>query len=303
MTTYVFTRPENRQSAERLGYPLSLGNARGIPAGSNVIRWGVSSPEDQRGWGTVLNKSAVLQISIDKVAALQALARVVTTPKLFLEGQTLPAGKYVVRPYVHAQGSDFQLVTSSGNRRVAEGHHATEFIPDTNEYRVWFVRGEYLVARRVPLEAQGNTPTDPCRSTWGYEAVQTCFPKLKAEMDKARMAIPLDFGAADVLWKEDYDANGGRWVFLEINSAPSLDTPRVLRHFQTHLQAIVGPPVAQEVVTQPPPRESAPNRRLSSPVGATPTADVSWEERYREQVRAQVAARKLQIQQEEWSRA
>ncbi len=282
MTTFVLTRPENSKSAVKLGYP-TVTDERQIPEGSNVIRWGNGMTPDRRGWEVVLNKAAALAVSTDKLEALRKLSRVVNTPEVFVDGDILPRGhRYVCRPANHAEGSDFELV--NGGTQL-HGHHATRFIEDTREYRVWFVRDKYLCAKRVPRSSEGQSPDDPCRSKWGYGEYVTIFSKLKEEMAKARQAIPLDFGAVDVLWSE----SEGKWYFLEFNSAPSLDTSTLVKHFQTHLQAIVGAPAIREVVeaVRPTPRpvERQPERRPVTPSGAT-----SYEARMRAKFEAEKAA-------------
>lgn len=280
MSVVVLTRPENAVSAVRLGYPV-VHDASRIPDGSVVIRWGDSQSSESRSWAAVLNKRSVLQISTDKPAALRSLSRVVSTPRMFHSGDSLPRGKrYVVRPQTHSEGSDFSIL--EGGERVPSESHATELIENVNEYRVWFVREKYLVAKRVPRRSEGQSETDLCRSKWGYSFRDECFPKLAEEMAKARTAIPLDFGAVDVLWKTGDGDTPGKWYFLEFNSAPSLDHDRVLGHFQTHLsrvlesvQRAVGPsethlqPILatfqrQEVSRAVPTPENSANRQLRS---------------------------------------
>lgn len=304
MGTIVLTRPENAKSAVKLGYPVCM-ERTGIPRGSTVIRWGNGLDPDTAGWAQVLNKASVMQISTDKPAALAALARVVATPKLYHQGDLLPRGaRYVGRPASHAEGSDFNLIDLRGATRGVSvtDDHATEYIEDTNEYRVWFVRNKYLLSRRVPLAAEGQSEDDTCRSKWGYQAIAEMFPKLKEEVTKARQAIPLDFGAIDVLWKEGDGTvahSVGKWYFLEFNSAPSLDTDRVLSFFKRELKAILGPETPSEVVQAVPARENAANRSVARPEAIVrPVAGPSWEQKYRAELLASKKARELEIQRE-----
>ena len=296
----VLTRPENAKSAVKLGYPVFTDLSQ-IPSGSKVIRWGNGLGADSRNWTHVLNKASVMELSTNKLAALQALKRTVLTPDIWEEGDEVPAGlKIVVRPNSHAEGSDFELVTTPRNYVVPDDRHATRFIEGTREYRVWFVHDKYLVAKRVPRTSEGQTASDPCRSKWAYGPFVEIFPKLKEEMGKARMAIPLDFGAADVLWKD-----GEGWLFLEINSAPSLDTPTVLGHFQRAISSILGPQTTASVPEVVPVRESAANRQLEASLPAPqsrsclePVRRSSWEERYKAELLAKVTARKRELEEE-----
>ena len=291
----TLTRPENAKSAIKLGYPV-FSSAYHIPNASKVIRWGNGMDSDKPGWALVLNKSATLQLSIDKLAALQALSRTVKTPDLKTEGTRTTSGSWVVRPHNHAEGSDFEV--RDGAFTVPSGYHATRFIPYTREYRVWFIRDKYLVAKRVPRTSEGQSSDDQCRSKWGYSFCDVVFSKLKEEMGKARLAIPLDFGAADVLWTDDWNGSGsGAYAFLEINSAPSLDHDRVLEHFQTHLASILGPQTAQVVPEVVPTRENAANRSLECRSN-TPVATVDWKARYKAKLAVQVAAEKAAIEKE-----
>ena len=288
----TLTRSENAKSAIKLGYPL-YSSAASIPAGSNVIRWGNGLEPDKPGWAAVYNKASVLAVSTDKLAALQSLARTVKTPELRTEGQRITEGKWVVRPANHAEGSDFEL--RDGPFTVDSGCHATRFVPDTREYRVWFIRDKYLVAKRIPRATEGQRADDPCRSKWGYSFFTECFEKLAQEMAKARQAIPLDFGAADVLWTDDYNRSGeGAWIFLEINSAPSLDHDRVLSHFMRHLGDLVA--------SSPTPVVAPTVRRVAPAVAPVPVASArsteTWEARYRRELEAKVAARKAQLEKE-----
>lgn len=293
MTTFVLTRPENAKSAIKLGYPTVTEDSD-IPSGASVIRWGNGLSPDRRGWSMVLNKSTVLQLSTNKLEALRSLSRTVKTPEIYTHGQTLPRGhRYVARPANHAEGSDFQLINGGV---TCPTDHATRFIEDTREYRVWFIRDKYLVARRVPRSSEGQTASDPCRSKWGYEFCSGIFEKLKTEMDKARLAIPLDFGAVDVLWHDESSS----WYFLEFNSAPSMDSERVLKHFQTHLKAIVGTQTTSEVVQAERPPSDAPNRRIERPVtpSVSPSASVTWEDRYKAKLLAERKAKEERIYRE-----
>lgn len=293
MTIFTLTRPENAVSGTRLGYPCVTDAGR-IPSGATVIRWGDSQSPESRSWHAVLNKKSVLQLSVDKLAALESMSRVVKTPEIFQEGSRLPRGRFVVRPASHAEGSDFNV--RDGGYVVPTGHHATRLIEPSREYRVWFVRSNYFVAKRVPRTSEGQTADDLCRSKWGYQFQPQCFPKLAEEMAKARQAIPLDFGAVDVLWKDGDGDVPGAYYFLEFNSAPSLDHDRVLGHFQTHLQAILRTLARPEVPTVVPTQENAANR-ISERIVASP-APSSWEEKYKAKLLAERKAKEAAIYKE-----
>lgn len=311
MSVFVYTRPENSKSAVKLGWPVTT-DFRQIPRGSTVIRWGNGNGSDPRDWPRVLNKASVMELSTNKLAALQKMKEAgVSVPEVYTSGQSLPRGhRYVARPASHAEGSDFQLV--DGGQRCPTDH-ATRFIEDAREYRVWFIHDKYLCAKRVPGEEEGQEADNPCRSKWLYGPYIQPFPGLKEQMAKVRLAIPLDFGAVDALWSE----SERKWFILEVNSAPSLDAPGVLRHFQTHLtnivasvpsatgrsethlQAIVGAPEPEEIVRAEPEPVRAANRQPErpTPIRQAP-ATLTWEERYEAKLRAEKAAKEKEI----WNR-
>lgn len=303
MGTIVLTRPENAKSAVKLGFPVVM-EKREVPHNSRVIRWGNGLETDSSGWSLVLNKHSVLQISTDKLTALRSMGRVVTVPNSYDCGETLPRGhRYVGRPASHSEGSDFHLIDCRTQAATLTDDHATRYIEDANEYRVWFVREKYLVARRVPISAKGQSASDSCRSKWGYEFIPACFPKLKEEVTKARSAIPLDFGAIDVLWKEGEGNQPGKWYFLEFNSAPSLDHDKVLKHFQTHLKAILGPEAASEVAEQVQTPQSVarrpqtiPTRNYATPSVQAPSSD--WKAKYKAKLIAEKKAEEERIYKE-----
>lgn len=302
--TLVLTRPQNAVSAVKLGYPVVTSVAE-IPNGQRVIRWGNSGETDHRSWPLVLNKRQPLELAINKLAALQSLARVVKTPEIAT--RRVESGTWILRPENHAEGSDFSTIDGPCN--IAEGYHATRLIHPSREYRVWFVRENMLVAKRVPRTSEGQSEDDICRSKWGYKILDEVFPKLAAEVVKARQAIPLDFGAMDVLWKDELcdaqsrtGSEGGKWYFLEVNSAPSLDHARVLEFFKTHLNAILRVVPASEVVQAVPPAENACNRSLARPE-AIPGAQVEhspegWEARYKAKLMADRRAKEARIYRE-----
>lgn len=289
--TVVLTRPQNAVSAVKLGYPVVMASAD-VPSGSAVIRWGNGTEPDKRGWPMVLNKKSVLELSTDKLEALRSMNRVVNTPTIYLD--RIPhSTKAVIRPANHAEGSDFSVVT--GPCFVPDGHHGTEFISPSREYRVWFVRGNYLVAKRVPRLSEGQSAEDLCRSKWGYSFVSECFPKLAEEMAKARTAIPLDFGAVDVLWKDGSGGQPGKYYFLEFNSAPSLDHDRVKDFFKTHLQAILRTVAQSEAPQVVPTQENAANRRIERPTAIVEPPVDDWDARYEAKLRAERKAKEDRI--------
>lgn len=263
MSVFTLCIPRTAKSAVKLGYP-TMNDVTSVPGDATIIHWGNSQGFSS---DNHINKPEAIRKAADKIAALQTLARhEVPVPRYWAEGDTIGSGfKVVVRPNEHAEGSDFEVHTTRGAEVVPTGHHATEYIPDTREYRVWAVRkpnnGPYsmgytmLCARRVPRRSEGQTASDLCRSKWGYEFCDQVFPGLSPHVTKAMEALGLDFGALDCLWKP---GNPGRWYILEVNTAPSLDTDRVLSFMKGGINALVSARTPQETPRVAPRSESRP---------------------------------------------
>ncbi len=257
-------------SARRIGYPC-VRETRDRNA--VTVNWGVSMAErfpTQNGAdrGFILNPPESVKAVVNKYAALVAMkAAGISVPELIAPGGRIPSNghQYVVRYAEHSEGSDFSLV--EGPVTLTSGQHATRFIPDTREYRVWFTRRldgtghSYLTSRRVPRTAEGQHASDPCRSSWGYEARDN-FPGAIELVKQAANEFRLNYGAVDMLWSDD----DHKWYVLEVNSAPSLDTPRVLDFIKgfivnevTRLERILQQTTPRPTPTRPAPVVSAPD--------------------------------------------
>jgi len=237
MDIVLLTIKSELESAKSLGFPTSV---RGDFTGQGmapedfdkklVVRWGNSALFYNRNgrlqeFKNVANPSKAICLNCSKLEARETFGKVVNIPKMY-KG-TVPAGKVaVVRPFSHAAGSDFKVVT--GPFEIPYGCYASEFIETDTEYRVWFAHGRTFAGQRVPLN--GESKDKPCRSNWGYSYREVTY-KLHTDTLAAAKAIGLTFGAADLLIK------GGRNYFLELNSAPSIDAPTPRRFYQEALKA------------------------------------------------------------------
>ncbi len=239
---FVICRPQNAVSACRLGYPVynhMLHRHEGP-----VINWGRSDVETSM---PILNNVQAIRQTIDKPGFLRTMSgRVgINVPTVLVERQLLPIGKWVIRPNEHAEGNDFTLhevVRGAAPYMIASGHHATQFIEPTREYRVWFFHDNYLTARRVPIRSQNQTEDDPCRSKFGYQWTES-YDGATNMIAKIREVINIDFGAVDMLWQPTQR----KWYVLEVNSAPSLDHSEVRSFFVEHITHWVDTMSAQQV--------------------------------------------------------
>ena len=250
-TPFVMTHPRNAVSAVRLGYPVytSLISGSGHP-----INWGMS---EYVGMG--LNGDGKVAKTVNKFEYLVSLMdEGVSVPSVAAERSALGSGQWVIRPYSHSEGSDFQLL--DGPLTVPNGKYAARFIHDTREYRVWFCGNDrFLTAKRVPRPSV-NEEDESCRSKWGY-AFRDNFPGAIMLVKKALAVVPLDFGAFDLLWSD----RERKWYILEVNSAPSLDHATVLSFMKAGIAAMLP---AERAVT---PTTPAPRPTNTIPVVSSPS--------------------------------
>lgn len=220
------TKPSGPKLAEELGAKYEQNSLKVVDNNQDVlIRWGHSYGNDIK---NTLNRAEAISQNCEKHESISIMNDVVKTPKIYM-GRIPEGRRAVVRSYHHAEGSDFQVKT--GPFRLAPGQFGAQFIDTPTEYRFWFCGDRVMTGRRVPILPEHN---GPCRSKWGYEFESTTAMQ-KRQTFAAAKAIGLDFGAADVLWSDRDDC----YYFLELNSAPSLDTPTVLSFFTTGIKDLI----------------------------------------------------------------
>lgn len=218
----------SRKSGSKIGYPYyddewDLRDNHAVSS-TLVVRWGNGQHNARREFPHVVNPASSIDRNVRKASASELLSTAVRTPKLF--ARTIPAGsKAVVRPLEHCMGAGFKIV--AGPTEVPYGCYAREYHPTEHEYRIWFCGGQTLAAKRIKLQ---SSKSDECRSDWGYSAREVTPNQTKITL-KAAEKIGLEIGAADILWDETLD----EYVLLELNSCPSLDTPRVLDFFKENI--------------------------------------------------------------------
>ncbi len=253
----VISRPDNAVSAIKLGYPVQRA-ITGRETGP-FINWGCSEIRGIQSCGSHawLNPTAMLIDTINKGEYLKLLSSVagVNVPVLRFAGENLEEGDWVARAAFHAEGSGFSLVHSDGRHFTVAEDHATRFIHNTREYRLWFFQDggdcSFKTAQRIPRTSEGQTESDPCRSKWGYQ-FRDNFTGAVTMATKALEAVPLNFGAFDMLWA----VAERKWYILEVNSAPSLDHEKVRGFFKPHFERWVAanqpePPAIVAVAEDP----------------------------------------------------
>jgi hypothetical protein len=231
MKTFIVTCQSEYESASSLGLPCTVWDMHEDYRKDKdlLIRWGASGEESEDvGAFHVANPSKAIAANVRKLNAIRILARVVDTPKLF--SGSVPAGvKVVYRPTRHSAGKGFGVKV--GPFRIEYAHYATEYIKTDTEVRAWFSPFGIMVGKRVALARlkQTSNVEHPCRSEWGYSFI-TKPRGLEEQVMKAAKEIGLHFGAADILIHE------GKYYFLELNSAPSVDCRAVREFYQRAIE-------------------------------------------------------------------
>jgi hypothetical protein len=200
-----------------------------------VVRWGNSGLyyKSKTSYTTcdfdnVINPSSAIRKNCHKLRALQTLAEIVDIPKIYHDAVPKEQ-KIVLRRTEHAAGSDFFVKT--GPMKVDYGYYATEFIETETEYRVWFCGKETFACKRVPLN-QADEKAFPCRANWGYSYLPSVPKSLHNKTLAAAKKIGLEIGAADIL------VSNGKYFFLELNSAPSIDTNSLIRFYKNGVEKL-----------------------------------------------------------------
>lgn len=142
----------------------------------------------------------------------------VPMPKMYnadLEAICATGGVLVGRPDYHMRGRGFWLCRTpqdirralAGTSRKAAATHFMEFIEASHELRVHIFRGKSI--RISEKQGYGNT----------YTTIKPTIEVKQARKaaKKAMRAVGLDFGAVDILVKDD-----GSVYVLEVNAAPGV---------------------------------------------------------------------------------
>lgn len=204
----VYYGPKTRLSGRILQREL-----RGIPG--QPINFGY-----QRG-GTINSPKAV-RLASNKRKALQAMAEAgVPTPEVFSPDQARVMAweiRLVGRPDKHYGGSEFYLCNGTNEVRdaIEQGcTHFLEYIEGGREFRCHVAFGKSI---KIAEKIGGDSVIRNFKhgSTFMYPQDFNHKKTLRNLSKKAVMCLGLDFGAVDIIWKDD------KWYVLEVNSAPSL---------------------------------------------------------------------------------
>jgi hypothetical protein len=240
MEVLVLTINSELESASKLGYKTStyLGDFAHKFDNKIVIRWGNSrwlynvDATKHADFKNVLNSAECIRRNCEKAKATKLMSLVVNVPTLW--EKSVPKDVLaVVRPHEHSSGHGFSV--KKGPFKVEPGTYAARYLDVTKEgaeYRVWFCGNKTMCGRRHKMECNPDEQW-PCRSMWGYTFVDGISKELHNSTLLAAKKIGLEFGAADVLFYK------GKWYFLELNSAASLDHRLVREFFQTNLKLLI----------------------------------------------------------------
>lgn len=240
MEVLVLTIDSERESASKLGFKTSthMGDYAHKFDNKIVIRWGNSrwlyneAGTKTSDFKNVLNSAESIRRNCEKAKATKLMSLVVNVPTLW--EKKVPADVLaVVRTHEHSGGHGFSV--QKGPFNVEYGTYATRYLDVTKEgaeYRVWFCGNKTMCGRRHKMMCNPDEKY-PCRSMWGYTFIDGISKELHNATLLAAKKIGLEFGAADVLFHK------GKWYFLELNSAASLDHRVVLEFFQTNLQLLI----------------------------------------------------------------
>lgn len=159
--------------------------------------------------------SAVALASHKHKALLEIRESGIPTPPLYPDAEYPLVG----RKNHHRGGSGFWLVNSSLEKNLAEAQGAThfmEFITDTREFRVHVVGKDSIkISEKIGGGVRRNFKHGArFQYPWDFDHKIT----LRKLAKEAVQCLGLDFGAVDILYRED----DGTYFVLEVNTAPCL---------------------------------------------------------------------------------
>lgn len=173
-------------------------------------------------WGTNYSGlNADPSLASNKRRALYAMQEAgVPVPKLYtLDNSDINYANYplVGRPDHHRKGRQFYLCHNSVQALAARNRGAThfmEYIDNAREFRVWIVNGKSIkISEKI---GGGVTKNFDSGARFYYPQDFNHKKTLRQVARQAVQTLGLDFGAVDILWKDD------RFYVLEVNTAPCL---------------------------------------------------------------------------------
>lgn len=237
MTIQILTIDSEYESACRLGYQTHTHFDDFSNKFDNdiVVRWGnsyyISSSKNntkQSDFKNVINPADKIKLNCKKHEAIKFLAQVVDVPTIYTK--SVPKNvSAVIRPNEHSAGNGFFV--KKGPLKIEKGFYGTRYLKTDAEYRVWFCGDKTMCGRRIRMSYNEKTKF-PCRSNWGYEFSTSIASKLHHQTLMAAKKIGLEVGAADVLFYK------GKYYFLELNSAASIDHRKIREFYQKSIKEL-----------------------------------------------------------------
>jgi hypothetical protein len=192
--------------------------------GAALDRAGYSGPPINLGWSDTpyvdcINKPDAVATAANKRIALWTL-EAAGVPTL-LVGDTFPPDIFPVvgRPDYHREGrhfyvcSDYDQVWKASLRQRPVATHFQRLIVPDHEFRVHIVHGQ-----SIKISEKFGGGNHAAGASFHYPHDFHHKKTLRRTAKAAVAALGLDFGAVDVLWKDQP-------YVLEVNSAPGLSDP------------------------------------------------------------------------------
>lgn len=138
-------------------------------------------------------------------------------------GGAMP-GAVLGRSLSHTKGRDIKLILEPWQLPLVRADFFTPYIPSSHEYRTWVYRNRHLGTYEKVL----TRPQDYKRigrnhdNGFDFSYREEVPDALKDVCRRAIAALGLDFGAVDTLQA----TSDGRYVVLEVNSAPGVQNER-----------------------------------------------------------------------------
>lgn len=199
-----------------------------------LIRWGTCRDIPYK--NIIINKGKAISLASSKGKARKVMEEAGVKTPILTEPISFPV---IARPEMHMKGKDFNVLMNNEElnkfKLTHTNYYYSTFIDKDHEYRVFCAHGKVLHIVEKPRPIQNSY-------CWNMEEENPwqVVPRSEIEYEVpyqsllAVEAIGLDFGAVDVITKNN--ADGSEVYVLEINTAPQLSAEYTLEKWSKYFQ-------------------------------------------------------------------
>ncbi len=208
-----------------------------------VINWGNSAPVQAAAGVRVLNKPEAIARAVNKLATFTKLreAGTVTIPNFTTEAPRADR-IWFARTKLAGSGGEGIVVIRPEDVQVPAAPLYVEYVKKVTEYRIHVVNGAVIFAQAKKKRAGFEQDADDklirnYENGWVFCPVELGEVPANAQATaiNALAALELDFGAVDLV----IGRGDGIPYFLEVNTAPGIESPTLKEAYKNAFSAMV----------------------------------------------------------------